>query len=320
MTLTDATKYDIMAEREERLRKIAENFRRIGKKTGKSAVELGLDLLEAKKLCEIGRWKEWLRENFPYSDRTAQRFMEIAREEDLPQNLDRYQSTALSRLKNETEEVKEICQELAEQGETITPAKIEKIRGDLKGLFEINGEKAEKDPANFKRQDVELRDIRHLTAIQRSNLSTPFRVAIERGSIEKKDSIFDYGCGRAGDIIFLRLKGYEITGFDPFFFPLNPLRKSDIVTLNYVINVIEDPIERASVLKTAYELARKRLICAIRTDPAPSVVLPHGDGHIVSTGCFQKHYTQESAKDFLKEILKKEPIALDSGIFEISKY
>ncbi|KAB0243733.1 DUF3102 domain-containing protein [Microcystis aeruginosa EAWAG127a] len=32
----------------------------------------------------MGRWKEWLRENFPYSDRTAQRFMEIAREEDLP--------------------------------------------------------------------------------------------------------------------------------------------------------------------------------------------------------------------------------------------
>ncbi|MCA2552738.1 MAG: DUF3102 domain-containing protein [Microcystis sp. M04BS1] len=94
MTLTDATKYDIMTEREERLRKIAENFRRIGKKTGQSAVELGLDLLEAKRLCEAGRWTEWLRENFPYSERTAQRFMEIAREEDLPRNLDRYQSTA----------------------------------------------------------------------------------------------------------------------------------------------------------------------------------------------------------------------------------
>ncbi|WP_368732174.1 hypothetical protein [Microcystis aeruginosa] len=78
--------------------------------------------------------------------------------------------------------------------------------------------------------------------------------------------------------MFLRLKGYEITGFDPFFFPLNPLRKSDVVTLNYVINVIEDPIERASVLKIAYELARKRLICAIRTDPAPSVVLPTATG------------------------------------------
>jgi len=38
-------------------------------------LEAGKLLIEAKKLCEHGRWNQWLDENFEMSDRTARRYM-----------------------------------------------------------------------------------------------------------------------------------------------------------------------------------------------------------------------------------------------------
>ncbi len=182
----------------------------------------------------------------------------------------------------------------------------------------VSFSKQARDPETYLREDVSLDEIRHLTAMARTELSAPMKLAIEKGFIKPEQTIFDYGCGRAGDVIRLRLKGLDITGFDPFFFPNNPLIKSDIVTLNYVLNVIEEQSERVRVLMSAYNLAHEYLIVAMRTDSPPSRVLPYGDGHVTSHGCFQKHYSQEEARQFVKQTLNTEPLTLASGVFVVA--
>ena len=44
-----------------------------------NSVDIGQWLTQAKKLVKHGQWQNWLQENFQMTDRTAQRYMKIAR-------------------------------------------------------------------------------------------------------------------------------------------------------------------------------------------------------------------------------------------------
>src|SRR5688572_23157733 len=96
---------------------------------------------------------------------------------------------------------------------------------------------------------VEVR--RHKTAIHRSGLSRPMRLAHEAGLIDPVGSLFDYGCGKGGDISILRGLGIPCTGWDPVHRPDIERAEADVVNLGYVVNVIEDPEERADALRRA---------------------------------------------------------------------
>jgi DNA phosphorothioation-associated putative methyltransferase len=85
---------------------------------------------------------------------------------------------------------------------------------------------------------------RHRAAIARTDLSKPVRLAIESAILSKDTTFFDYGCGHGGDVNRTTNQGYTSTGWDPYYQPHNPLISADIVNLGYVINVIEDPVER----------------------------------------------------------------------------
>ena len=64
-------------------------------------------------------------------------------------------------------------------------------------------------------------------------------------------TFFDYGCGRGEDIELLAAEGVTCGGWDPAYRPEAPRQEADVVNLGYVINVIEDPEERAATLRAS---------------------------------------------------------------------
>ena len=85
---------------------------------------------------------------------------------------------------------------------------------------------------------------RHKTAISRINFSKPIQIALASNLIAENSSFFDYGCGKGDDMLALKTLGHDVSGWDPTHKPKTKLKKSDIVNLGFVVNVIEDPSER----------------------------------------------------------------------------
>ncbi|MGN9915356.1 DNA phosphorothioation-associated putative methyltransferase [Micromonospora palomenae] len=160
---------------------------------------------------------------------------------------------------------------------------------------------------------------RHLTAIARTDLSKPMSLAIADGVVVRNSSVFDYGCGRGGDVQRLTAMGYTAHGWDPGHHPDVEIRPADIVNLGYVVNVIEDPAERVQALRSAWGLAREVLIVAARPD-WEARTLPgrrHGDGIITSKGTFQKFFTQEELRAWIDGALGVRSVAAAPGVFYV---
>src|SRR5262245_41316533 len=83
------------------------------------------------------------------------------------------------------------------------------------------------------------------TALSRRAYSTPVKHARGDGLINGATTVLDYGCGRGDDVARLRGEGITCTGWDPVHNPAQPPAEADVVNLGYVLNVIEDPAERA---------------------------------------------------------------------------
>lgn len=159
---------------------------------------------------------------------------------------------------------------------------------------------------------------RHKTAIRRPDVSRPIRLALEHGLLSQATTFFDFGCGHGDDIFRLKQKGIDATGWDPIHRPETDRLPADVVNLGYVINVIEDPIERASVLKLAWSLAQKLLIVSARLSiEAKNGVSssPFSDGYVTSRGTFQKYYDQRELCDWLDEVLGLQSVAVAPGVF-----
>jgi DNA phosphorothioation-associated putative methyltransferase len=160
---------------------------------------------------------------------------------------------------------------------------------------------------------------RHRTAISRTSLSRPVATAIADGLLRPETSVFDYGCGRGDDIKHLYALGYEATGWDPTHQPLARKNAANIVNLGYVVNVIEEPAERADTLRQAWELAQDLLIVSARMiwesrDLTGRVL---GDGLVTRTGTFQKFFEQHELADWIKKTLGTQPIAAAPGVFYV---
>jgi DNA phosphorothioation-associated putative methyltransferase len=159
---------------------------------------------------------------------------------------------------------------------------------------------------------------RHRAAMTRVELSRPARLAIGSGIITPETTIFDYGCGLGGDVQRLQASGYDCTGWDPYYFPDVELRSADVVNLSYIINVIEDPIERDLALVRAWELTGQVLIVAaqILVNELRGV-LGYGDGILTKRNTFQKYYQQAELKEYIDRILTVDAVPLGLGIFLI---
>ena len=139
------------------------------------------------------------------------------------------------------------------------------------------------------------------------------------GLLDDVGSIFDFGCGRGDDVKRLSGLGYQIAGWDPGHAPDNPQIESDLVNIGYVVNVIEDPAERAEALRAAWKLARKVLIVSARLtwDPDANNGKPFGDGRLTSAGTFQKYYTQEELRDWITDVTGERSVTAAPGIFYV---
>ena len=105
----------------------------------------------------------------------------------------------------------------------------------------------------------------HLTAIERTSLSYPARLLINKNKMKGK--ILDFGCGIGKDVELLNSKGYDIKGYDPHYFPNYPSEKFDTILCFYVLNVLL-PEEQAEVLMNVSNLLKPngKAYFAVRRD------------------------------------------------------
>ena len=85
----------------------------------------------------------------------------------------------------------------------------------------------------------------YLTAKERTRLSPPARLLLERGLL--KGTVLDFGCGYGKDVHVLQEKGVSITGYDPHYSPAFPAQKFETILCIDVLNVLL-PEEQAGVL------------------------------------------------------------------------
>jgi DNA phosphorothioation-associated putative methyltransferase len=172
--------------------------------------------------------------------------------------------------------------------------------------------------------DAEVRSIdssegveRHRTALARYQLSQPVKLLIRHSLLTKKTSIFDFGCGRGDDLNGLLQGEHDVKGWDPHFAPDAPLVESDVVNLGFVLNVIEDPKERAAALRKAWSLTKGVLSIAVMPPSGDAIenAKPFGDGFLTTRGTFQKYFTQEQLREYVRDVLNEDPVAAASGIF-----
>lgn len=105
----------------------------------------------------------------------------------------------------------------------------------------------------------------HLTAIERTSISYPARILLNQKKI--KGTVLDFGCGIGKDVELLADKGYDIKGYDPFYFPEFPTEKFDTILCFYVLNVLL-PEEQAAVLMNVSNLLKPngKAYFAVRRD------------------------------------------------------
>ena len=160
---------------------------------------------------------------------------------------------------------------------------------------------------------------RHRTAINRTEPSRPVRSALEDGLITQETSVFDYGCGRGDDLRLLQSRGIRCEGWDPAYSPQNGRTPADIVNLGYVVNVIEDPVERATVLRSAWALAQKLLVVSARltVEADGRSQTSYEDGCLTRLGTFQKYFEQRELREWIDQSLGVSSVPAAPGIFYV---
>ena len=160
---------------------------------------------------------------------------------------------------------------------------------------------------------------RHKSAISRTDLSRPVRLALETGLLDSASTLFDFGCGRGGDVERLLRLGVTAQGWDPFYRPDTQKIPSDVVNLGYVLNVIEAEHERRTTLREAWSLTQKALVVAAQTtfDRKSDVAAEYSDGIVTSRQTFQKYFEQDELKQYIESSLEVDAVPLALGVFVV---
>ena len=176
------------------------------------------------------------------------------------------------------------------------------------------------DSPRLKQQAVLIE--RHKAALKRSELSRPVQVALEANLFSGETTFFDYGCGSGEDVKRVGELGYSSHGWDPYYRPNAELKSADIVNLGYVINIIEDMVERREILIKAWDLTQKVLIVSaqVLVDDRRRGLIAYGDGVVTNRNGFQKYYEQEELKLYIEQVLGVEAISAGLGIYLIFRH
>lgn len=157
--------------------------------------------------------------------------------------------------------------------------------------------------------------LRHRTALSRNGLSTPVQALWRHGLLEGA-TFFDYGCGRGDDLRALGSAGLDTGGWDPHFRPEGEKKPAQAVNLGFVLNVIEDPLERRQALQGAWALAERVLAVGVliggRTAWERHRLM--ADGVLTSRGTFQKYFTTAELEAYVEAVTGRQPIAVAPGV------
>ena len=160
---------------------------------------------------------------------------------------------------------------------------------------------------------------RHKTAFTRRDLSQPMQLMVSHDIVASGRTVFDYGCGQGDDVAAPVANGLEAFGWDPHHAPGGPRKAADIVKSGFVLNVIEDRLERAETLKAAWSFAGKAMsVAAMIAGKSPvSGLRRYRDGYLTARGAFQKYFAQHELRDFIRDALGEAPIGLAPGVFTV---
>lgn len=164
---------------------------------------------------------------------------------------------------------------------------------------------------------------RSRTAIVRPDLSRPLKCAIADSLVSAETHVLDYGCGRGGDLRCLAAMGYAASGWDPIHRPDSERRRSPVVNLGYVVNVIEDVDERRETLRRAWDLAEEILIVSARMSVDGrrlTDVREYADGCLTSRGTFQKFFAQQELRDWIERTIQVKAVPAAPGIFYVFRH
>lgn len=191
---------------------------------------------------------------------------------------------------------------------------LKKMRLSYDGYLLVNasGDKAEGSEDPVQSELVE----RHRTAIKRYDLSKPVKLLLKHGLLNPGRTFFDFGCGHGMDVDGLQSLGYDAEGWDPAFRKEAERRRSEVVNLGYVLNVIEKPTEREEALRRAFALAGDVLLVSVlgAGQETEAHSRPFGDGFLTKNGTFQKFYAPAELEILIERVLEREPVTLALGI------
>lgn len=148
---------------------------------------------------------------------------------------------------------------------------------------------------------------RQKTAMSIKTASVPTREAFSQNFLT--ETVFDWGCGKGRDTNFLSANGLKVISYDKFLKPSpkpNEIDFSEIKSIicNYVLNVIENPIERIELVEEIVHRANHNTIVLfsarskseIDNFAKKSKWRKYNDGYFTSTNTFQKGFTAEELK------------------------
>jgi hypothetical protein len=98
-----------------------------------------------------------------------------------------------------------------------------------------------------------------------------------------------------------------------------PKREAEVVNLGYVLNVIEDPVERLEALVDAYRHAKRLLVVSalinetVDTDRATQ----YRDGVLTRWNTFQKFFDQQELQQYIEDALETTAVPVGLGVFYV---
>jgi DNA phosphorothioation-associated putative methyltransferase len=162
-------------------------------------------------------------------------------------------------------------------------------------------------------------ETRARTAMRRRDVSVPGQHLLILGVLTGNSTYLDYGCGRGDDVATFRTMGIDACGWDPVHSPATRRIRCDVVSCNYVVNVIDEPRERRHAIEAAWGLTRRTLLVSARLNHEQdgAHTTPRGDGWITSRGTFQKFFEHTELGDLVELATQTVTDAVAPGIFVV---
>ena len=147
------------------------------------------------------------------------------------------------------------------------------------------------------------------TALTRTSLSVPMRELMNLCVFDLDSKCIDIGCGKGQDIEFLKYLGINIVGYDRYNnkFKDDKLLENtyDIVTCNYVFNVIYDLQEHKELLNNIKEIGNNIYISVRSDDRAIKDTweyIKENDCWKTGRNTYQRFYTEETVNKYFGQV------------------